>query len=189
MPVSAIAGTYFRQRSTIADEPTSTSRFVLPRSPRKTRASTDTRSRPPAIPALRSHPQPAHTLAPRATCSIVNIVPKQQVARVAVDDEQWLTFRQAALARGVSVSAYLGKLVEAELGRRRQRPVASVKGEAPPERQALDALAEVRASIDELDDIAGRLARSAVAHGASWDDVGTSLRLSAGQASAAFSAE
>lgn len=114
---------------------------------------------------------------------------KQQVARLAVSDEQWLAFRQAALARGTSVSAYLGKLVEAELGRRRRRPVASVDVEGPLEQQALHALDEVRASIDELDGIAGRLARSAVAHGASWDDVGGSLRLTAGQASAAFSPE
>ena len=34
-----------------------------------------------------------------------------QVARVAVDDETWVAFRQAALARGISVSAYLGKLI------------------------------------------------------------------------------
>ncbi len=36
---------------------------------------------------------------------------------------------------------------------------------------------EVCASISELDAIAGRLARAAVAHGASWGDVGSSLRL------------
>ena len=48
------------------------------------------------------------------------------------------------------------------------------------------ALAEVRASIDELDKIAGRLARSAVAHGASWEDVGSSLRLDADKARAAY---
>ena len=38
---------------------------------------------------------------------------------------------------------------------------------APEEEQALAALGAVRASIDELDAIAGRLARSAVAHGGS----------------------
>ena len=41
-------------------------------------------------------------------------------------------------------------------------------------------------SIDELDQIAGRLARSATAHGASWEDVGSSLRLNAQQAREAF---
>jgi hypothetical protein len=48
--------------------------------------------------------------------------------------------------------------------------------------QALVALAEVRASIDELDAIAGRLARSAIAEGGSWADVASPLRISAGQA-------
>src|SRR5438309_9693207 len=93
-----------------------------------------------------------------------------KVARVAVSDEQWRAFRQAALAQGISVSTYLARLVDAELKRRRGRPVASVDPEAPPGEQAISALAEVRASIDELDKIAGRLARSAVAHRGSWDD-------------------
>ncbi len=52
--------------------------------------------------------------------------------------------------------------------------------------QAVAALAEVRASIDELEAIAGRLARSAVAHGGSWADVATSLRIGADQARAAY---
>jgi hypothetical protein len=80
-----------------------------------------------------------------------------KVARVAVSDEQWRGFRQAGLAQGISVSTYLARLVEAELKRRRGRPVAA------PADQAINALAEVRASIDELDKIAGRLARSAIA--------------------------
>ena len=109
-----------------------------------------------------------------------------KVARVAVSDEQWASFRQAALAQGVSVSTYLARLVEAELSRRRGRPVAAVDPTATPSDQAVNALAEVRASIDELDKIAGRLARSAVAHGASWEDVGTSLRLDADTARAAY---
>ena len=96
-----------------------------------------------------------------------------QVSRVAVDDERWVAFRQAALARGISVSAYLGKLVEAELKRRRGRAVARVEPEAPADEQAITALAEVRASIDELDQIAGRLARSAAEQGGSWSDVAT----------------
>jgi hypothetical protein len=59
--------------------------------------------------------------------------------------------------------------------------VAAVEPEAAPADQAINALAEVRASIDELDKIAGRLARTAVAHGASWEDIGSSLRLDEGQ--------
>jgi hypothetical protein len=112
---------------------------------------------------------------------------KRQVSRVAVDDESWITFRQAALARGISVSAYLGRLVEAELKRRAGRAVAGVEPGAPTEEQALAALAEVRASIDELDDIAGRLARSAVAHGDSWEDVAGALRIDPAKAARAFS--
>jgi hypothetical protein len=112
-----------------------------------------------------------------------------QVARVAVDDDHWLAFRQAALARGISVSAYLGRLVDAELRRRKGRPVASVTPDAPASDQALAALTEVRASIDELDTIAGRLACSAVAHGASWRDIASSLRLTPDQAEAAYQAE
>src|SRR5437764_10598221 len=102
-----------------------------------------------------------------------------KVARVAVSDEQWRAFRQAGLAQGIAVSTYLARLVEAELKRRQGRPVAAVDPEAPPSEQAISSLTEVRASIDELDKIAGRLARSAVAHGASWEDVGSSLRLEA----------
>src|SRR3954464_15228203 len=98
-----------------------------------------------------------------------------QVSRVAVDDERWVAFRQAALTRGISVSAYLGKLVEAELKRRSGRAVAKVEPEAPADDQAIAALAEVRASIAELDQIAGRLARSAVDHGGSWSDAGRGL--------------
>src|SRR3954469_5630744 len=93
-----------------------------------------------------------------------------------------MAFRQAALTQGVSVAAYLGRLVEREVHRRTDRKVARVSLEAPEPDQALAALAEVRASIDELDEIAGRLARSATAHGASWEDVGSSLRLNAQQA-------
>jgi hypothetical protein len=76
--------------------------------------------------------------------------------------------------------------VEAELSRRRGRPVAAVDPRAAPADQGVTALAEVRASIDELDKIAGRLARSAVAHGASWEDVGSSLRLDPSSARAAY---
>src|SRR4051794_24799184 len=55
-----------------------------------------------------------------------------KVARVAVSDEQWRAFRQAALTQGISVSTYLARLVEAELSRRRGRPVAAVDPKAPP---------------------------------------------------------
>jgi hypothetical protein len=108
---------------------------------------------------------------------------------VAVADEQWVVFRQAALAQGVSVSRYLGRLVERELRRRAGRPVGGVDVDQPEPEQALGALAEVRASIDELDGIAGRLARSATKHGASWADVASSLRLSSGAAQAAYSSD
>jgi ribosomal protein S19E (S16A) len=109
-----------------------------------------------------------------------------QVSRVAIDHEGWVAFRQAALARGISVSAYLGKLVETELKRRGGRAVTGVEPEAPAAEQAIAALGEVRASIDELDQIAGRLARSAAEHGASWSDVASSLRLDEAQARAAY---
>jgi hypothetical protein len=109
-----------------------------------------------------------------------------QVSRVAIDDERWLAFRQAALARGISVSAYLGKLVAAELKRRGGRAVTAVDPEAPAEEQAITALAEVGDSIDELDQIAGRLARTAIEHGASWSDVGCVLRINGAQAEKAY---
>jgi hypothetical protein len=111
-----------------------------------------------------------------------------QVSRVAVDDDRWVAFRQAALARGIPVSAYLGKLVDAELKRRSGRGVAEVEPEAPADEQAIAALAEVRASIDELDEIAGRLARSAVEHRGSWSEVGNALRVDESRARAAYGA-
>src|SRR3954471_428069 len=110
---------------------------------------------------------------------------RNQVARVAVDAATWRAFRQAALVRGISVAAYLGKLVEDELRRRKVGPV-DVDAEQPPAAQTLAALAAVRSSIDELDDIAGRLARSAVEHGGSWKDVASSLRLTQQAARAAY---
>ena len=112
-----------------------------------------------------------------------------QLARVGVSPETWTAFRQAALVQGVSVAAYLGRLVEAEVARREGRRVAGVSLDAPEPDQALAALAEVRSSIDELDSIAGRLARSAAAHGAPWDDVGSSLRVSAEHAQRAYGRE
>jgi hypothetical protein len=109
-----------------------------------------------------------------------------QVSRVAVDDQTWVAFRQAALARGISVSAYLGKLVEVELKRRAGRAVAGVEPEAPADQQAIAALAEVRASISELDQIAGRLARTAAEHGGSWADVASTLQIGERQARSAY---
>jgi hypothetical protein len=108
---------------------------------------------------------------------------------VAVSPETWTSFRQAAIAQGVSVAAYLGRLVEAEVGRRVGRQVAGVSVDLGERDQALAALAEVRASIDELDHIAGRLARAANAHGASWADVGSSLRLGAEAARSAYESQ
>lgn len=102
---------------------------------------------------------------------------KQQVARVAVDDATWRAFRQVALDRRISVSTYLGRLVDAELRRRQVTPVADVDVEDDPTAAALAALETVRLSIDELDAIAGRLARSASARGAPWKDIASSLRL------------
>ena len=55
--------------------------------------------------------------------------------------------------------------------------MASVSLDASEPEQALLALEEVRASIAELDLIAGRLARSAAMQGAPWEDIGSSLHL------------
>lgn len=56
-------------------------------------------------------------------------------------------------------------------------PVTGKDVEDEPTAAAIAALETVRFSIDELDDIAGRLARSALAHGARWKDIASSLRL------------
>ena len=98
-------------------------------------------------------------------------------ARVAVDAETWRAFRRAALARDIHVSGYLAKLVEAELERRAHSPAAQVSIAASETDQGLAALRAVRAAIDELDDIAGRLARAAYEQGGSWRDIASSLRL------------
>ena len=107
-------------------------------------------------------------------------------ARIAVEDSAWRAFRQAAIVRGIPVSVYLGKLVEAELGRRSETQVGEVDAEAGPRDQAMVALSAVRASIDELDDIAGRLARSAAELGGSWSDVASSLGLAEDAARRAY---
>ena len=110
-----------------------------------------------------------------------------QVARVAIEDDQWRAFRALALSQHISVSGYLGRLVSAELTRRRVWPpgVADARNTSDVA-QALDALAAVRAGIDELDDIAARLARSAIALGASWEEVASPLRLGTGAAKATY---
>jgi len=84
------------------------------------------------------------------------------------------------------VSVYLGKLVRSEVARRRETAVADVDPALPEPDRALVALQAVRASIDDLDDIAGRLARSAVDHGGTWEDVGSSLELDSKSARGAY---
>jgi hypothetical protein len=120
------------------------------------------------------------------TCSVVAVPRSDQLARVAVPPETWTAFREAALAQGISVAAYLGRLVDVEVRRRDGREVARISLEAPQPEQALSALAEVRASINELVHIVGRLTRTATAHGATWEDVGSSLRLHAERAERAY---
>jgi hypothetical protein len=102
-----------------------------------------------------------------------------RVTRVGVDDETWQAFRQLALLRGISVADYLAKLVERELARRPESKARLVALDAVPEQQALAALSDTRDALLELDDIAGRLARSAYELGASWQDIGSSLGIGA----------
>jgi hypothetical protein len=115
-------------------------------------------------------------------------MPKQagQLARINVSAETWQAFRQVALVRGISLAGYLGELVEHELKRRRGALVEGVSVEMPEEDQALVALAEIRRSIRELDDIAGRLARAAIGAGGSWADVGSSLGVTPDEAERAY---
>jgi hypothetical protein len=103
-----------------------------------------------------------------------------------VDDDTWRAFRQGALVRGIPVSVYLARLVEAELKGRSETHLGEVAADAAPRDQAIVALSAVRASINELDDIAGRLARSAAEHGASWSDVASSLGLAEDAARRAY---
>lgn len=109
-----------------------------------------------------------------------------QLARVGVPAETWQTFRQVALVRGLSISRYLGDLVEAELGRRHGRLIEAVTPDMSADEQALVGLAEIRRSIDELDQIAGRLAREALRAGRSWDEVASRLQISPGSARNAY---
>jgi hypothetical protein len=84
------------------------------------------------------------------------------------------------------VTAYLGKLVEQELRRHARTNLGEIPTDDPPRDEAIAALDDVRRSIDELDDVAGRLARAAIAHGGTWSDVGSSLRLRADVAESAY---
>lgn len=108
-------------------------------------------------------------------------------ARVAVNAETWDAFRLLALRRGIAVSTYLGRLVEAEVNRRHAPGVDRIDPHAPLEDQSLNALAAVRAQIDELTEIAGRLSRMALDAGSSWERVSARLRMSAADARRAFS--
>ncbi len=107
-------------------------------------------------------------------------------ARVAVDAETWDAFRLLALRRGIALSTYLGRLVEAETKRRHAPAVERIDPHAPLENQALDALAAVRAQIDELTEIAGRLSRMAMDAGSNWSRVGRQLRMNPNEAQQAF---
>jgi len=107
-------------------------------------------------------------------------------ARIAVDADAWRAFRQAAIVHGIPVSVYLGRLVQHEPARRDTTAIADVTSDGAVDNQALPALHSVRASIDELDDIAGRLARSAVQFGGSWRDVASSLRVTEDAARRAY---
>src|SRR3954447_5576039 len=82
-------------------------------------------------------------------------------ARVAVDVETWDAFRLLALRRGISLSTYLGRLVAAETNRRHAPGVERIDPHAPLGEQSLDSLGAIRENIDELTEIAGRLARMA----------------------------
>ena len=108
------------------------------------------------------------------------------VARVTVSDDAWATFRRVALAQGTPVSRYLGRLVVAELERRETRQVRRVCGKAGEVEDGLAALREVRLAIDELDAIAGRLARETANRGGRWDDIGPALGLRPDAARSAY---
>ena len=108
------------------------------------------------------------------------------VARVTVSHDAWAAFRQVALAQGTPISRYLGRLVEAELERRRPRPVRRVSGVADEIDDGLAALREVRLAIDELEAIAGRLARETANRGGRWGDIGPALGLRPDAARSAY---
>jgi len=98
-------------------------------------------------------------------------------ARVATGPETWDAFRLLALRRGISISTYLGRLVSAETKRRHAPGVDRIDPQAPLPDQTLDSLSAVRANLDELTEITGRLVRVALEAGSSWYAVGERLRL------------
>jgi hypothetical protein len=77
--------------------------------------------------------------------------------------------------------------VAAETKRRHAPAVQQIDPHAPLEDQSLDSLTAVREHIDELTEIAGRLARMATDAGCSWERVGQRLRMSPPDARRAFS--
>jgi hypothetical protein len=107
-------------------------------------------------------------------------------ARVAVDEATWDTFKLLALRRGITISTYLGRLVAAETRRRRAPAVERIDPHAPLKDQSLEALTAVRQQIDELIEIAGRLSRTAIDAGSSWDRVGDHMRIAPADARRAF---
>jgi hypothetical protein len=111
---------------------------------------------------------------------------KYHVARVTVSDDAWATFRGVALAQGTPVSRYLGRLAEAELDRRKPRPVRRISGARGEIEDGLAALREVRLAIDELDAIARRLARETANRGGRWGDIGSALGLRPDAARSAY---
>jgi hypothetical protein len=117
---------------------------------------------------------------------LLKVESNYHVARVTVPDEVWAGFRRVALAEGTPVSRYLGRLVEAELKRRQTRPVRRASGKAGEIEEGIAALREVRLAIDELDAIAGRLARETANRGGRWDDIGLALGLRPDAARSAY---
>lgn len=101
-----------------------------------------------------------------------------QVARVAISNELWRAFRQLALARDKSVSAYLGLLVAAELKRRKATPVDALGSEASETEQAMEALGDARSAIGELASLGGSPARRSPAarRGKTWQVLCASAR-------------
>ena len=78
------------------------------------------------------------------------------------------------------------RLVAAETKRRRAPALERIEPHAPLKDQALDTLSAVREQIDELTEIAGRLARVALDAGSSWHHVGERLRMSPADTRSAF---
>ena len=69
---------------------------------------------------------------------------------MAFSEEQRRAFRALALASGISVSGYRGRLVTNRLDRQTPAAVKRDGTDASDVAQALEALRSVRASIDEL---------------------------------------